>query len=255
MIPRNERGIPARYINSPSTQARHQAKLFSMLDWIYRHGFTSPAVLMFLWGLDRSVVNKLLRRYEREEVIAEIATFACRDKRVFVLKPKGLRLLEDFHSEDLKYNMKKSTIPVRTLTHDLMAQAVVAINVNKGKCVFFITEREQEKDTLGKRRRFDAIIFNGSEFIAIEVEASAKQIPNRLDILRRYRTAIIEEQRVQTILLCSHSNRLLRDAERIHNKLFAKQENKLDKEFFNEHVKYVYNKETMSNLRQHFWLS
>jgi DNA-binding MarR family transcriptional regulator len=241
MIPINEKGILARYIQSTSTQARHQAKLFSLLDWVYRFGFTSPSVLEELWGVDRSVVNRLLRRYEREEVISEVATFACRDKRVFLIRPKGVRMLEALHNQDLKYTTKKSTLNFKTLTHDLMLQAVVARGVKEDRYTFFITEREQEKDSLGKKRRFDAIVFDGNELIALEVEASAKMIPHRLDILRRYEQAITKEKRVSKILIISHKRRFVLDAERVHNKIFAKAENGLSKTFFDDHVKYVFN--------------
>jgi DNA-binding MarR family transcriptional regulator len=254
MIHQNERGILARYIQSPSTQARHQAKLFSLLDWIYRFGFTSPAVIELLWGVDRSVVNRLLRRYEREEVIAEVATFACRDKRVFLLRPKGLRMIEALHNQDLKYNTKKSTLLFKTLTHDLMVQAVVAQGVKEGKYVYFITEKEQEKEDLGKKRRFDAMVFDSIEVIGLEIEASSKTIPNRLDILKRYRRAVTDEQRVSKILIISHKRRFILDAERIHNKIFAKPENGLSKQFFDEHVKYIYSKDLISLLYHKFWL-
>ncbi|WP_042149651.1 MULTISPECIES: helix-turn-helix domain-containing protein [unclassified Pseudoalteromonas] len=254
MIPINERGILARYIQSPSTQARHQAKLYSLLDWIYRFGFTSPAVLELLWGVDRSVVNRLLRRYEREEVIAEVATFACRDKRVFLLRPKGVRMIEALHNQALKYTTKKSTLNFKTLTHDLMLQAIVALGVKEENYVFFITEKEQEKENLGKKRRFDAIVYDGNELIGLEVEASAKTIPHRLDILKRYEQAVTIENRVSKILCFSHKRRFIMDAERVHNKLFDKGENGLDKQFFDQHVKYIYNKELISILYHKFWL-
>jgi len=254
MIHSNERGILDRYIKSPSTQARHQAKLYSLLDWIYRFGFTSPSVIECQWGVDRSVVNRLLRRYEREDVIAEVATFACRDKRVFLLKPQGVRMLEALHNQDLKYSQKKSTLLFKTLTHDLMLQAVVASGVKEGKYAFFITEKEQEKENKGKKRRFDAIVFDGVEMVGLEVEASAKTIPHRLDILRRYEKSIVDEKRVTKILLISHKRRFVLDAERIHNKLFDKEENNLDKVFFDKHVKYIYNQELMLMLYYKFWM-
>ncbi|AOW76885.1 hypothetical protein A3Q34_08475 [Colwellia sp. PAMC 20917] len=254
MIQRNERGILERYIKSLSTQARHQAKLFSLLDWIYRFGFTSPSVIELLWAVDRSVVNRLLRRYEREGVIAEVATFACRDKRVFLLKPQGVRMLETLHNQDLKYSQKKSTLLFKTLTHDLMVQAVVAQGVKQGKYVFFITESEQEKENLGKKRRFDAIAFDGSEMVGLEIEASSKTIPNRLDILKRYKYAISDEERVSKILIISHKRRFVLDAERIHNKIFIKPENNLNKAFFDKHVKYIYNQDLMLMLYHKFWM-
>ncbi|WP_163935933.1 hypothetical protein [Paraferrimonas sp. SM1919] len=248
----SERGILARYISSTSTHQRHQAKVLSLLDWIYRFGFTSTAVLEDLWELDRSVINRLLRRYCKEEVIEEMATFACRDKRIFLLKPKGIRMLEAFHNESLKYKVKRSTINFKTITHDLMVQSIVATGVNSGRYAFFYTESEQDKDAMGNRRRFDALVFDGSQMLGVEVEASSKTIPSRKDILKRYQQAI-ESKKVDSILLFSHRRRFIADAERIHNKLYDKSENQLDRTFFEKHIRYVYSKETIAHLYGKFW--
>jgi DNA-binding MarR family transcriptional regulator len=170
MIYRHERGILKSYLTSSSTQAKHQAKLYSLLDWIYRFGFTSTSVIEALWGVERSVVNRLIRRYVRDEIISEVATFACRDRRLFLLKPKGIRLLEELHGEKLKYNQKPSTLNFKTITHDLMCAAIVASGIHEGKYKFFITEKEQVIEGFGKNRRFDALVFENdtAELVGIE---------------------------------------------------------------------------------------
>jgi hypothetical protein len=130
----------------------------------------------------------------------------------------------------------------------------VALGVKEESYAFFITEKEQEKENLGKKRRFDAIVYDGNELIGLEVEASAKTIPHRLDILKRYEQAITVENRVSKILCFSHKRRYVLDAERVHNKIFAKEENGLSKTFFDDHVKYVFNRELISMLYHKFWL-
>ncbi len=256
MIHRHERGILNRYLTSGSTQARHQAKLYSLLDWINRFGFTSTSVIEVLWGVDRSVVNRLIRRYVRDEVINEVSTFACRDRRVFLLKPKGVRLLEELHDEKIKYNHKPSALAFKTLTHDLMCAAVVASGVNQGKYKFFITEKEQASEGLGKNRRYDALVFENdtAELVGIEMEASNKTIPHRLDALRRIEKSIKIDCKVSRCLYFSHRRRFLVDAERVHQKLYDKPENELDEVFFKQHVKLVFNKEIISMLYHKFWL-
>ena len=200
MITVYERGILSRYGQSKSTQARHQAKLYCMLDWLLRWGYTSSSVLVALWGLERSVVNRMLRRYVNEGAVAEVPVYSCRDKRVFILKPAGLRLLEDFHQQRFKYGVKSSSFPKKELNHDLMVQYLVARGVKSGEYQFYINESEQSKDGTGRRRRLDAIVYNGEELIGLEIECSSKTIPYRLDIIRRYKTAIVEENKVNKIL-------------------------------------------------------
>ncbi|MBU2918071.1 hypothetical protein KO505_08865 [Psychrosphaera sp. F3M07] len=255
MIFRLERGIPKKYQTSPSTQARHKAKLYAMLDWIYRFGFTSPSVIEILLGLDRSVVNRLLRKYTREELLEEVKTFACRDRRVFLLKPKAVRMLEELHQQNLKYTIKASSLNHKQLTHDLMAAAVVAEGINTGKYSFFITEREQTSEGLSKARRFDALAFEveSNELIAIEIEASNKFPSYRLDILKRTREAILKDKKICRVLYYSHKRRFLIDAERVHEKLFANTDNNLDKAFFKKRLKIVYNKEITHLLYSKFW--
>ncbi|MFY8300514.1 hypothetical protein AAEU28_17245 [Pseudoalteromonas sp. SS15] len=254
MISVYERGILARYITTTSTKARHQAKLLSLLDWIQRWGYTSPAVLQALWGLDKSVINRMVRRYVREELIAEVPVYSCRDKRVFILKPEGLRTIESFHQAEFKYNTKPSSFPIKTLTHDLMVQYLVAKGCCEGNYRFFINEAEQGKDGTGKKRRLDAIVYNCGELQGIEVECSSKTIPYRLDIIRRYRSAIVEEQKVSKILMFSHKRRYLRDAERIHDKLFADVDNNLDRSFYEAHLKFVFSRQITAELYESFWV-
>lgn len=253
MITVYERGILSRYIQSKSTQARHQAKLYCMLDWLLRWGYTSPSVLVALWGLDRSVVNRMLRRYVNEGAVAEVPVYSCRDKRIFILKPAGLRLLEDFHQQNFKYGVKPSSFPKKELNHDLMVQYLVARGVKSGEYQFFINESEQSKDGTGRKRRLDAIVYNGEELIGLEIECSSKTIPYRLDIIRRYKTAIVEENKVNKILMISHKRKYIKDAERIHNKLFDEPENNLERSFFEEHIKYVYSKQLTAELYESFW--
>lgn len=256
MVAQLEKGILQRYITSTSTQQRHQSKLLSLLDWIYRFQFTSTSVIEELWGLDRSTINRMLRRYLREELISELQTFCCRDKRIFFLKPAGLRLLEEFHIESLKYSAKPSSLNFKTTTHDLMLQAIIAKGCYENRYKFFITEREQTKEGLQKKRRFDAIVFEveSAQLVGIEIEASAKSIPRRLEQLRSTYRTIVDENRVTRVLYFSHKRRHLKDAERIHKKLFDKVENQLDEAWFKEHLKIVYSKEIMDLLYHKFWL-
>ncbi len=256
MIHRHERGILNRYLTSVSTQARHQAKLLSLLDWINRFGYTSTSVIEILWNVDRSVVNRLIRRYVRDDVINEVPTFACRDRRVFLLKPKGVRLLEELHDEQLTYSIKPSTLNFKIMTHDLMCSAIVALGVQENKYRFFVTEKEQAIEGMGKNRRFDALVFetDTAELVGIEMEASSKTIPHRLDALRRIEKSIRIDNKVSRCLYYSHRRRFLVDAERIHQKLYDKPENELDEVFFKQHVKLVFNKEIISMLYHKFWL-
>ncbi|MDN3651492.1 helix-turn-helix domain-containing protein [Thalassotalea ponticola] len=260
MIYHQERGIPQKYQKSNSTQARHNAKQYSLLDWIYRFGFTSVSVIELLWDVDRSVVNRMVKRLVKDDVINEVATYATRDKRIFLLKPKAVRMLEELHNEQLKYNIKPSTINPKSVTHDLITQAIVAIGIQQEKYAFFITEREQEKDSKGKKRRVDAICYqvsdddnNSGEVIAIEVECSSKTIIHRLDLLRRYKRAIESGENFNKVLVFSHRRRFVKDAERVNTKLIDKPENELDREFFSQSIKYIYSKELISILYNKFW--
>lgn len=256
VIANMERGIFQRYLISTSTKQRHLAKLLSLLDWIRRFGFTSTAVLEELWGLDRSTINRLLRRYIKADVIAELPTFCCRDKRLFMLKPEGLRILSEFHNEELKYACKPSTINFKVVTHDLMVQAIVAKGCYEGRYKFFITEAEQGKEGVERKRRFDAIVFEmeTAELIALECESSAKSIPHRLKILKSTEHSIKELNKVSRVLYFSHKARYLKDLERIHQKLFNNPDNDLDEIWFKQHLKAVYAREYRDMLYAKFWL-
>ncbi|KGJ99887.1 MarR family transcriptional regulator [Thalassotalea sp. ND16A] len=256
MINKHERGIPSKYLKSTSTKARHDAKLYSLLDWIYRFGFTSTSVIELLWDVERSVVNRMVKRYVDDGVLNEVATFACRDRRVFLLKPKAIRMLEELHGEELRYSIKPSTINPKSITHDLIVGCVIAFGLQQGKIGFFITEREQQKDNQGKRRRVDAICYDlhDNEMVAVEVECSAKTIPHRLDLLRRYRKAISDDNLYHKVLIYSHKRRYVKDAERVNSKLTSKEANQLDEMFFKEHIKYIYNKELIALIYNKFWL-
>lgn len=255
-VARFERGILKRYIQSTSTKDRHKAKLLSLLDWIWRWGFTSTAVMEELWQLDRSTINRMVRRYITQGVIADVPTFSCRDKRLFLLKPEGLRVLQTYHGETLNYSVKPSTLNFKTITHDLMCQAIVAKGCAEGRYQFYVTESEQAKEYLKKTRRCDAIVFEieSGELVGIEVEASAKTIPHRKDCLIATRRMIVDENRFDRVLYYSHKRKHLKDAERVHKKLFDKPENGLDAEWFNAHLKLVYSREYIDMLYHKFWL-
>ena len=254
-VARFERGILKRYMQSTSTKDRHQAKLLSLLDWIWRWGFTSTAVLEELWLLDRSTINRMVRRYINEELVAEVPTFCCRDKRLYLLKPEGLRKLMAFHGEDLKYGVKASTLNFKTVTHDLMCQAIVAKGCAEQRYQFFVTESEQSRENKSRVRRCDAIVFevDTSELVGIEIEASSKTIPHRKDCLLGTQCMIKEENRFNRVLYFSHKRRYLKDAERVHQKLFDKPENELNEDWFKSHIKLVYSREFIDLLYHKFW--
>jgi fructose-specific phosphotransferase system component IIB len=254
-VARFERGILKRYILTTSTKDRHRAKLLSLLDWIWRWGFTSTAVLEELWQLDRSTINRMVRRYINEGMVAEVATFSCRDKRLFLLKPDGLRMLNSFHNENLNYSVKPSTLNFKTITHDLMCQALVAKGCAEERYQFYVTESEQAREYSKKTRRCDAIVFEteSAELVGVEVEASAKSIPHRKECLIATQRMIKEECRFSRVLYYSHKRKHLKDAERVHKKIFDKPENGLDAQWFNTHLKIVYSREYIDMLYHKFW--
>ena len=51
----------------------------------------------------------------------------------------------------------------------------------------------------------------------------------------------------------SHKRKYIKDAERVHNKLFDEPENSLERSFFEEHIKYVYSKQLTAELYESFW--
>tara|TARA_X000001388_G_C2221491_1_gene119415 strand:- start:69 stop:668 length:600 start_codon:yes stop_codon:yes gene_type:complete len=198
----------------------------------------------------------MIRRYIKEGMVTEVGTFSCRDKRLFLLKPEGLRVLKSYHGETLNYSVKPSTLNFKTITHDLMCQAIVAIGCAEGRYQFYVTESEQAKEYQKKTRRCDAIVFETetAELVGIEVEASAKTIPHRKDCLTAAKRMIEEENRFNRVLYYSHKRKHLKDAERVHQKLFDKPENGLDAEWFNAHLKLVYSREYIDMLYHRFWL-
>lgn len=255
MIPYFNRGIPKNYPKPKSTQDRAFIKKLSLFDWIARFGYTSPCVVTELWDVDVSVVNRALKNYTNEGYLTQVPVNCCRDKRVYLLKPKAVALINAYHLTNVKYNTKKSNLPLKVLNHDLMVQFYLSIQINSGKFGYFITEKEQEKDNVGIRRRVDAIAFDTTlgEMVAVEVEGSCKVIPHRIDILKKYQRAMLEEKLYTRVLFVSAKRRYVRDCERIHEKVFAKPGHGFNDIELRPRLKYIYNKEVMALLYHKIW--
>ncbi len=256
MIPTHCRGIPKHYPKPKSTQERGEIKKLSLFDWIARFSFTSTSIVAEIWGVDPSVVNRALRRYVNEGYLTEVPITCCRDKRLFILKPKAIKYINDYHLTPIKYNMKRSNLPLKTINHDLVVQLFLAINITSNKFFYFITEKEQEKDNKGKNRRVDAIVFDIElgEMIAIEVECSSKNIPHRVDLLKKYQKALFDDELYSRVVFVSFKRRHLRDCERVNNKILTKDEGVFFKtEPLSSSLKYLYNKQVMSILYHKIW--
>lgn len=256
MIPTNCRGIPKHYPKPKSTQDRAEIKKLSLFDWIARFSYTSTCIVSEIWGVDSSVVNRALRRYVNEGYLTEVPITCCRDKRLFILKPKAVKYINDYHLTKVKYNTKKSNLPLKTINHDLVVQLFLAINITNDKFFYFITEKEQEKGNKGQNRRVDAIVFDIElgEMIAIEVECSSKNIPHRVALLKMYQKALIVDRLYSRVVFVSFKRRHLRDCERVNNKILNKNEGRVFKiEEINSCLKYLYNKQVMSVLYHKIW--
>jgi hypothetical protein len=256
MIPTNCRGIPKHYPKPKSTQDRAEIKKLSLFDWIARFSYTSASIVAEIWGVDSSVVNRALRRYVNEGYLTEVPITCCRDKRLFILKPKAVKYINNYHLTPIRYNTKRSNLPLKVINHELVVQLFLALNITSGKFFYFITEKEQEKDNKGKNRRVDAIVFDIElgEMIAIEVECSSKSIPHRVDLLKKYQKALIDDKLYTRVVFVSFKRRHLRDCERVNNKILTKDEGVFFKtEQLSSCLKYLYNKQIMAILYHKIW--
>ena len=84
------------------------------------------------------------------------------------------------------------------------------------------------------------------------MEASSKTILHRRDCLHATQT-MVEKEVVDYVLYFSHKRRLLKDAERVHQKLAANQDNQLDETWIKQHIKLVYARDTIDDLYATFW--
>jgi hypothetical protein len=159
------------YLGTHSPKDRYQHKLMAVLEWIYRWGYTSDAVIQAIVGTKRPGFGKKLvdagwLATVRAPVNADV-------RNLYLLSDAGLAEAARRHPEVLPYPEAHGRIS-GLVRHRLAIQWIVLANARDSH----LSEREVRiRSSELEHKAFDALIYRQGREIGIEAELSPKYGP------------------------------------------------------------------------------
>lgn len=160
---------------SPTQVGRE--KTHQALDWVYRWGWSSAAVLDGLSGAKRRGLAARLVKRGLLRATRTRSGGALQGVPIFILTLTPLGLIEVEHLRDstLDYKLDPYRYNQSLLRHDLLAQEKTLAALRQGKISDFLTEAEFAKRSMPGHKQPDVIwLFHDNKRSGIEIELSAK---------------------------------------------------------------------------------
>lgn len=167
----------ARAAMGSSPRARGAEKMRIALDWIYRWGWSSPAVLDLATNGTRT---GLAARLTRSKLIKSTKTESGGSEKgipvyVLTLTTVGLDAVERLREDLIQYELDPYKIDQTKLRHDELAQRATANALKNGSITDFRTPKELAAKSEKNVKQPDILwIEKSGQRMGIEVELSAK---------------------------------------------------------------------------------
>lgn len=163
--------VASDYLHGVSPKVRYQQKLMAVLEWIYRWGYTSDAIILGIVGTKRAGFGKKLvdagwLATVRAPVNADV-------RNLYILSDAGLAEVARRHPEVLPYPEAYGRIS-GLVRHRLAIQWLVLTNARDNH----LSEREVRiRASEESHKEFDALIYLDGREIGVEMELSPKYGP------------------------------------------------------------------------------
>lgn len=187
--------------NGISAKERGRAKLVETLSWLYKwHVSVAPLSREFLGTTETNYLAQLERKGLVKSFLAP--TLIC--GRAYMLTVDGVNAAAAALGQELPYSVHPSSVSHSLLKHNLAVQRVCIefhkrnLTVTPGR---FLTSTRDGKIP-------DALIANGDEVYALEVELSGKWSDELEQTLQAHLKSL-SEQKWQRVVYVSNSQKLL----------------------------------------------
>lgn len=182
-------------------------RALAALDWVYRWGWSTPAVIDALTGAKR---RGLCAKLVQAGLLVETKTAAGRilhdlPQKIVTLSDAGLAEVERRRVDDL---MDYSTNPYKVnqamLRHDLLVQKATQRSLQSGGIKGFLTPRELARKSTADSKQADALwIMPDSRRAGVEVELTAKWDRRLDEFVWRIWQSMTEQNRAMDLCIIS----------------------------------------------------
>lgn len=155
-----------------SPRARGEEKKRIVLDWVYRWGYSSPAILDYLVSKSRRGFCKKLVDHD---LLIETPTIFFEPRKKITLSKTGIAIAEKYSNLILNYQSDPDRYSQQTMVHSLACQLITINSIKKKAIIGFKTEIELAAKSVKGKKQPDIIWeIEGGELIAVEVELTSK---------------------------------------------------------------------------------
>lgn len=160
-----------------SPRARGEEKARVALDWIYRWGWSSPAILDLVTGGNRTGLSA---RLVRRKLVASTKTASGGGAKgvpiyMLTLTTQGLEEVERFREELVRYELDPYRIDQSKLRHDHISQKATGESLKNGAIKDFRTPNELASQSAKGIKQPDVLwLRTDGQRMGIEVELTAK---------------------------------------------------------------------------------
>jgi hypothetical protein len=160
-----------------STRGLGRERLLSACKWVYRWGWSAPAVVDLLGGSRRGLSARAVQAgLMQATTTAAGGVLEDVPKKILTLTDDGIALVEKHLTEDELLEPEDALrINQATLRHDFLVQKVTIKNLKTGKIADYLTPKEIAEASKKEEKIPDAIwIMPDNSKMAIELELTAK---------------------------------------------------------------------------------
>lgn len=164
---------PHHFLGGAAPRIKGWQNQLAVVDWLYRFGYSSAAVL-------QDVLSKQSSGWaataERRGLLQSVRTVSRVPPRLYLLAADGLELAEQHADELLPYpEIDPARVNQSMLRHNLLVQSLTAKELLAKRIVSFTSERQLSSDLPRGVKRPDVIweLSSGTR-VAVEVELTAK---------------------------------------------------------------------------------
>ena len=164
---------PHHYLGGVAPRIKGWQNQLAVVDWLYRFGYSSAAVLQDVLGKQSSGWAAMA---ERRGLLQSVRTVSRVPPRLYFLAADGLALAEQHANDLLPYpEIDPARVNQSMLRHNLLVQSLTARELLAKRIDSFTSERELSSDFSRGVKRPDVIwkLSSGTR-VAVEVELTAK---------------------------------------------------------------------------------
>lgn len=150
---------------------RYQEKVDFVIQWLLEFGSSTPSVLCLAMKLNRKNQGHFFLSLKKSGLFATVKNPLIAEE-MFLLSAEGKARGATLSEKAEKYWLSPSKVVISTTIHSFSIQKTIAERYDVSLPFGFQSERFIEH--IGKQKRPDALVDDGGEIVALEVELTQK---------------------------------------------------------------------------------